>query len=315
MITLYKVMAVPQLEKLFRPIIKSPTEGSCDGTYFIEDSFVIKISDDPKLDILSYELAQLLRIPTPEMSIMTFLQFKRKHDYDFMVKKISDQQRISIQTKIKAPSLSQIVSNEETYKYESQLKNWNQLGRILGFDLILDNEDRFKFNLEPFCGSSNFGNILIDDSIIAIDLTPTKTSKPTYYYDSKIYKLCEVFKLIKSEFIKETMLPIQDDDSIKLHNLNQSILSFIATLPVSLSEEEKEIAVDIIKQSIFDIFKNFIDDFDVIPTNKSNHYQHLRQLHSALSKTKKTNTLPNRPESPVSIAYFSELDLFDSDDY
>ena len=318
MITLYKIVAIPKPVQLFKPIINSPTEGSCGGTYFIDDSFVIKISETPSLDILSYNLAKLLSIPTPKMDVMTFSQFKCKHNYDFMVDKISDQQRISIQTKITAPSLTQIISNSETSRYESQLKNWHQLGRLLGFDLILDNEDRFKFNLEPFCGSSNFGNILINDSIIAIDLTPTKANKPEDYYIDKIYKLCKMFKLIKLELIHGTMALRQPDEIAEAHQLNQTILSFIASLPVSVSEEEKEIAVNIIKQSIYNILKNFIDTFENLPANSSNHYQYLTQLHTELSKTKQTNQIPNRSESPASVTLVSELYLeheSNSDDY
>ena len=243
------------------------------------------------------------------MEVMTFSQFKCIYNYDFMVDKISDQQRISIQTKIPAPSLTQIISNSETSRYEAQLKNWYQLGQILGFDLILDNEDRFKFNLEPFCGASNFGNILIDDSVIAIDLTPTKANKPEDYYIDKIYKLCKMFKLIKLELIHGTMELRQPDEIAEAHQLNQSILSFIASLPVSVSEEEKEIAVNIIKQSIYNILRTFIDTFEELPLNKSNHHQYLTQLHSALSITKHTNQIPNRAKSPDSVTLISELYL------
>ena len=49
MITLYKIVDVSKPVQLFKPIINSPTEGSCGGTYFIDDSFIIKISEDPKL--------------------------------------------------------------------------------------------------------------------------------------------------------------------------------------------------------------------------------------------------------------------------
>ncbi|MEC8678736.1 MAG: hypothetical protein VXX85_07770 [Candidatus Margulisiibacteriota bacterium] len=314
MITLYKIMAVSKPETIFSPIVNSPTEGSCDGTYFIDDSFIIKISEDPKLDILSYKVATLLGIPTPEMDIMTFSQFKCKNGYDLMLDKISDKQRISIQAKIPAPSLSQIISNKKTGQHEAQLKNWHQLGQILGFDLILDNEDRFNFTLEPFCGTSNFGNILVGDSLIAIDLTPTKINKFADYYNNKIYKLCEIFKSMKLEFSKKSGQTNKTDELTRAYQLNKCILNFIDTLPISVSKEEKEAAANIIKQSIFDTLKNFINKFGVMPINKSNHYQYLTQLHRALSITDQTNTLPNRPESPVSIAYFEEL-FFDDFDY